>query len=295
MAATGFVFFMIIMFFASFILTIPSIIGLFICKAYKKKKNKKAKLIIRVLLIIILLAGLVMFTIPAIFGGMIMYDNHQRAQYEQTLEAAACRRDLPRVKQLLNSGINPDQNDGSNYTALTFACTGDGSYDMAKLLIDRKCTVDIEFNGYSDGKEKGYTPLMYAVTEKQNYDLVKLLLDNKANINHKASSDGYTPLITATSFGNYTVADLLIKNGADVNATDNNGMTVLSYACSLTADETNYDFIKNLLECGALVNSKTTTLEDLLSLTKKYNVKNGVNSNDYYKKIVSILNDYGTK
>ncbi|WP_138990725.1 ankyrin repeat domain-containing protein [Clostridium arbusti] len=40
--------------------------------------------------------------------------------------------------------------------------------------------------------------------------------DNKANVNHKASSDGYTPLITAVNFENYTVVDLL----ADVNATD---------------------------------------------------------------------------
>lgn len=210
MAATGFVLIMIIMFFASFILLVPSIIGLIACKSYKKKKGKKANLIIRILLIIILLAGSIMFSIPTAFGGMLMYGNHKHTQYELTLEAAADRGDLPRVKQLLDSGTNPDQNTGSNYTALTYACAETGSYDIAKLLIEHKATVDIEFKGQSNGKEKGYTPLMYAVNDEQKYNIVKLLIDNKANVNHKASSDGYTPLIRAVNFQHYTIVDLLI-------------------------------------------------------------------------------------
>jgi hypothetical protein len=42
-----------------------------------------------------------MFIIPTAFGGMLMYDNHRQTQYELTLESAADRGDLPRVKQLL--------------------------------------------------------------------------------------------------------------------------------------------------------------------------------------------------
>jgi ankyrin repeat protein len=236
-----------------------------------------------------------MFIIPTAFGGMLMYGNHRQAQYELTLEAAADRGDLPRVKQLLDSGTNPDQNTGSNYTALTLACTGTGKYDIAKLLIEHKCTVDIEFKGYSDGKEKGYTPLMYAVTEKQNYDLVKLLIDNKANVNHKASSDGYTPLIIATNFEHYTIVDLLIKNGADVNATDNKGKTVLADACSRKAEYASYAIIKSLLEHGALMNTRTTSLAKLLTLIKERNVNASDINTDYYNKIISILKQYGTK
>jgi ankyrin repeat protein len=297
MAATGFVIFMTIMFFTSFILTVPSIIGLIACKAYKKKKGKKAKLIIRILLIIILLVGSVMFASPVACGGMIMYDNHHLAQYNLTLPAAAGREDLARVKQLLDSGTNPDQNDGLNYTALTAACS-EGNYDIAKLLIEHKCTVDIEIKEYIDEKETGYTPLMYAVNKEQKYDIVKLLIDNKANVNHKASSDVCTPLIIATKYpncSNYKIVDLLIKNGADVNAADNKGKTVLAYACNQPADETSYAIIKNLLEHEALVNSKTTTLADLLTLAKQYNVYPENSGNDYYNKIISILNEYSTK
>lgn len=295
MAATGFAFFMAILFFTSFLLTVPSIIGLIICRRYKKKKGKKAKLIIHILLNLILLIGLIMFIIPTVFGGMLVYNNYEHAQHEQTLEAAAYRSDLPRVEELLNSGTNPDQNDGSNYAALTYACTGTGSYDMAKLLIEHNCTIDIEFKGYSDGKEKGYTPLLYAVTEKQKYDLVKLLIENNADVNHKASSDGYTPLTVAANRKNDTIVDLLIENGADVNASDNEGKTVLSYACNQPADEASYAIIKNLLENGALVNTNTTTLQDLLTLAKQYNVYQGNSGNDYYNKTISILNEYSTK
>lgn len=297
MVATGFAFLMIIMFFASFILTVPSIIGLIACKAYKKMKGNKANLIIRILLIITLLVGSVMFAIPVAFGGMMMYDNHHLAQYNQTLPPAAGRGDLAMVKQLLDSGTNPDQNDGRNYTALTAACS-EGNYDIVKLLIEHKCTVDIEIKEYIDEKEAGYTPLMYAVNKEEKYDIVKLLIDNNANVNHKASSDGCTPLIIATKYpnsSNYKIVDLLIKNGADVNATDNEGKTVLAYACNHPADEASYDIIKSLLENGALVNSKTTTLADLLTLAKQYNVYPGNSGNDYYNKIISILNEYSTK
>lgn len=137
---------------------------------------------------------------------------------------------------------------------------------------------------------------MYAVNKEQKYDIVKLLIENNANVNHKASSDGYTPLIIATkSFNNDKIVDLLIKNGADVNAADNKGKTVLAYACSHNADETSYAIIKNLLEHGALVNSKTTTLAELCALAKQYNENTRTSNNDYYNKIISILKEYSTK
>ncbi|APC39269.1 ankyrin repeat domain-containing protein [Clostridium estertheticum] len=295
MAATGFVFLMIIMFFSSFILTVPSIIGLIACKSYKKKKGKKAKLIIRILLVIVLLVGSVMFAIPVAFKGMMVYESYHTTQYNLTLPPAAGRGDLARVKQLLDSGTNPDQNDGRNYTGLILACKEVGNYDIAKLLIEHKCTVDIEIKKYIDEKEVGYTPLMYAVNKEQKYNIVKLLIDNKANVNHKASSDGCTPLIKATLNSAYTIVELLIKNGSDVNATDNKGKTVLAYACSQKSNSTSYSIIKSLLEHGALVNSKTSTLAKLLTLAKQYNVNTQNSDNDYYTKITSILNEYNTK
>ena len=45
-----------------------------------------------------------------------------------------------------------------------------------------------------------------------------------------------TPLQSATSWGHKEIAQLLIANGADVNAKDHNGETPLDYADDETAD-----------------------------------------------------------
>ncbi len=294
MGASAAIIIIIAMFFIGLFITIPSLIGLITYKLHNKKKGKKPKLIIRIILIITLISGLTVFSLPILFVGTLVYDQYEHAQYKKTLVGAADREDLIKVKELLDSGTDPDQNDGSNYTALTYACTS-GNYEIAKLLIEHDCTIDVEFKGSSGGKQKGYTPLMYAVTAQQKYDLVNLLISNKADINHKASSDGFTPLIIAVDRGQPEIVELLIKNGADVNASDNKGQTVLQYACDHIPDYTHYSNIKTLLEAGALVNTNTTTLENLTTLFKKYSTNISNPNDDYSDKIISLLSEYSNK
>ncbi|ERK30532.1 ankyrin repeat domain-containing protein [Clostridium intestinale] len=294
MGASAAIIIIIAMFFIGLFITIPSLIGLITYKLHNKKKGKKPKLIVRIILIITLISGLTVFSLPILFVGTLVYDQYEHAQYKKTLVGAADREDLIKVKELLDSGTDPDQNDGSNYTALTYACTS-GNYEIAKLLIEHGCTIDVEFKGYSDGKQKGYTPLMYAVTEQQGYDLVNLLISNQADINHKASSDGYTPLIRAVNCEQPEIVNLLIKNGADVNASDNKGITVLQHACDNSPNYANYSNIKTLLEAGALVNTDTTTLESLTTLVKKSTINISNPNDDYTDKIISILSEHSNK
>lgn len=70
---------------------------------------------------------------------------------------------------------------------------------------------------------------------------------------------------------------------------------MLAYECNQPTDETSYAIIKNLLDHGALVNCETPTLAELLTLAKQYNVYSKNNGNDYYNKIICILNEYSTK
>lgn len=311
--AVSFLVIMVIMFFTSFVFTIPSIIGFIICKKYKKRNGKKVKPVIRIILAVTMTIGVVMFTIPTAFAGKAAYSDYRQAQYKKTLEAAAERGDLARVKQLLDSGVNPDKNRGLNCTALTHACKDvfkeNSNYETAKLLIEHKCTVDMAFKGYNDGREKGYTPLMYAVISKQNYDLVKLLIDNKADVNHKAV-DGDTPLVRAIQYGNYKVSDLLIEKGADVNYIDNKGKSILEYACNPNFQYASYSMVKDLLEHGSVVNDKGSDLSKLLTEVEEN--KKDIKSHradyqtinygsevsgfeDNYDKISSILKKYAEK
>ncbi len=63
---------------------------------------------------------------------------------------------------------------------------------------------------------------------------------------------GYTPLHVASQIGDPTLFTLLINNGADVNARDDEDYTALHYVAE--ADHSN--FVKTLIDNGANVNAK---------------------------------------
>lgn len=71
--------------------------------------------------------------------------------------------------------------------------------------------------------DQGNTPLRLAA-ESKGFRVAELLIENGANVNAKNNDWYYTPLHEAASSSNLWVAELLIANGADVNAitADNN-------------------------------------------------------------------------
>ncbi len=66
---------------------------------------------------------------------------------------------------------------------------------------------------------------------------------------------GETPLARAALFVRMEIAELLLENGADVNARNVTGMTPLHWAVYLGFQDD--DVIELLLEAGADVNAKT--------------------------------------
>ena len=63
--------------------------------------------------------------------------------------------------------------------------------------------------------------------KKNNIDLIRTLINNH-NVN--LHNNGTTPLHHASSIGNTEVVQLLIDNGANINAKNNFGSTPLHYA-----------------------------------------------------------------
>ena len=57
--------------------------------------------------------------------------------------------------------------------------------------------------------------------ENGDEKLAKILIDNNADINIKSAISGYTPLFWAAISNQKNIVHFLIKNGADVNAKDN--------------------------------------------------------------------------
>jgi ankyrin repeat protein len=84
--------------------------------------------------------------------------------------------------------------------------------------------------------------MLILAVNNQDYTTVKLLADHKAEIDWK---DWFstTALMYAVNLGNMDIINCLLKNGADVNAHDKQGNTVLS-----AAKEGNHPDVIKLIE-----------------------------------------------
>lgn len=91
--------------------------------------------------------------------------------------------------------------------------------------------------------------------ERGDIDFVREVLKNNKSLANASKNGNFTALIRASQNGHIDVAKLLINNGANVNAMDENGGTPLTWA---VGDLNDYpDMVELLLESGAYVNRTT--------------------------------------
>lgn len=97
---------------------------------------------------------------------------------------------------------------------------------------------------------------LYNAISNNNADLVKELILKGVKVNQKRNLSyelkGVTPLIFASYYGYTEVANLLITNGADVNAKDNDGWIALLY----TSREGYKELNELLIDNGSNINLK---------------------------------------
>ncbi|MDE3023407.1 MAG: ankyrin repeat domain-containing protein [Pseudomonadota bacterium] len=138
---------------------------------------------------------------------------------------------------------------------LSEASQGSDAAKVQKLIVDG---ANINFKDTA-----GFTPLHWAA-ELGKTNIVKVLVANRADIN--SSNGGITPLHFAA---NKEIAELLIANGANVNAKADDGTSPLH----LAATNDNVSVARVLIEHGADVNAKdkkgVTPLDDAIMFGKK--------------------------
>lgn len=173
--------------------------------------------------------------------------------------------DLVGVKRLLLHGANINEIHETNGTPLITAIIH-GSYEMMNLLLAKGANVNIKSNDE-------LSPLHYTIIT-HNYHKFSLLLQYQPNL-ETTDTNGDTPLhYAAGDFfksksyyhnpdfyrvainNNYMMFNDLINIGANLNAVNNNGYSVLEMAI-MTGCPARVSF---LLTNGAIINEKTITL-----------------------------------
>lgn len=109
------------------------------------------------------------------------------------------------------------------------------------------------------------SPLMKA-SSSGDYLVVEKLISDGANVN-EPDSRGYTPLWHAIWDGNILTVEVLLNKGADVNAEGKNGYSPLLYLTETNCYGTdNIEIIKLLIKSGADINVKNHQGETVLDV-----------------------------
>jgi ankyrin repeat protein len=146
--------------------------------------------------------------------------------------------DLAAVRNLIRNP-GPRALDGRGNSPLMYAAAV-GSVESMRLLLDAGADPNVA-NGF------GATPLMWCAGDAKK---VALLIAKKANVNAR-SNLGRTPLMIAAAYdGAIEAARLLIEKGADVNARDKGGFSVLEQAAAVN----HIELARLLIATGADVN-----------------------------------------
>lgn len=176
---------------------------------------------------------------------------------------------LEMAMMLVDGGADVNITDDMLYTPLHFA-SQDGFKDIVMYLLEKNASIDNKTEtGYSPlhlaaqnnhkeiaeyliekGADISDMPLQYAAFTG-NLEKIRELLDDGMDINNKDNIFGITPLHWACS---KEMAQFLIENGADINATDTNGETPLHMA----SGNGQIEVVSLLIENGADVNAENS-------------------------------------
>ena len=166
----------------------------------------------------------------------------------ESLLIASRKGNLEKVKELLDSGLDPDSTSRNSYTALGYASVA-GHLDIMKLLISKKADVN---------KASRFKKVPLNVTAgSNNIEGAKLLIASGAKLN-AVNNNGSSIVHEAAFWGQPKMMEFLLKDkGLSANLRANNGGTPLHWAMwQMRRGFTKYnqgylDCIKLLLKHGA--------------------------------------------
>ncbi len=234
------------------------------------------------------------------FNGLIVDLLVSKGVRAPALHLAAFQGDLPRVRSLCAGGIDIDSRDDIlNWTPLSWAVSG-GQRDTAKFLIlkgaDVNATATDDYTplrqaAYVGSKESVELLLahgaaasigrpLHGAAKRGHVPVVEILIAQGADVDAR-DERGRTPLICSCGSRQKKVSEVLIGRGADTNAKDDAGRTALHSACATGLR----DVVELLISKGADLNAKEKAGRTPLV----YAQDNG------YAEIADLLRKHGAK
>ncbi len=187
-------------------------------------------------------------------------------------------KDIKRLTLLLANGADVNEADERGWKAL-FEASSKGYMDVVKLLLENGAEINAQ-------DRIGRTALVIASAEG-HIDMIKFLLDHGAmiDITSENTPKDYRPdSILFCTIGYPDITRLFLRHGADVNAKDSQGYTVLASALDAECLDTAYVLLEHISEMSD-INARTQEGHTALM----YAEKNG------YTDIVRILKNAGAK
>uniref|UniRef100_UPI004047B8CD ankyrin repeat domain-containing protein n=1 Tax=Aliarcobacter sp. TaxID=2321116 RepID=UPI004047B8CD len=165
------------------------------------------------------------------------------------LNQAIANNDTKIVEFLLKNKFNKKALDFIPFHSIKIPCE-EGNLPLLKLLIEYGLNINLKY-GFSNTTllEICSEKTSYYGEEKRFFNICEYLIQKGADVNIGS------PLMKAltTEHGSDEIAELLIKNGANVNYIDSNGRSPLIQACC-KFDGDRYKLVKLLIEHGANLN-----------------------------------------
>lgn len=111
--------------------------------------------------------------------------------------------------------------------------------------------------------DKEYFELLQKTCLTDDIDTFKNNIENLSNIEY-SNENGWTLLIIAAFEHSYKIVQELVTKGANINAANYKGTTVLMYAKTKVKQNENFAFLDYLIENGADVTAKDNAGKNVL-------------------------------
>jgi ankyrin repeat protein len=126
------------------------------------------------------------------------------------------------IKKYIRSGGDLSETNESGESVLACALRVQCNMETLMLLIENGADI-------FDFDDEGVSVFDMAVTY-DNKEMINYLIEQGKDVNHTTRKSGFTALMAAACYGRVEIAQILLENGANVEAKDIKGFTALDFA-----------------------------------------------------------------